>query len=75
MKFKKICMNCSNEFETEKLFDNILNCPKCLSGDIYQDKTINYEDTTIEECFIKYHNNKIANECDADKRQVIFVEE
>ena len=75
MKFKKICMNCSNEFETEKLFDNILNCPKCLSGDIYQDKTINYEDTTIGECFILYHTNKIASQFNGDKKEIEFVEE
>ena len=75
MKFKKICMNCSNEFETEKLFDNILNCPKCLSGDIYQDTTINYEDTTIEECFILYFEEKIVSIFNGDNKEICFMEE
>ena len=75
MKFQKICMNCGNEFESNKLFDSTLNCPKCLSGDVHQPTEIDYYDISPEECFIMYHEDKISCECNADKRQVIFVEE
>jgi len=30
---------------------------------------------TIEDCFVKYYTEKIACVCDADKREIIFVEE
>ena len=36
---------------------------------------MNYEEISLEECFINYHTNKIACICNADERQVIFVEE
>ena len=34
-----------------------------------------YEDITIENCFILYHEKKIASECNADKEEVIFCKE
>ena len=34
-----------------------------------------YENITLEECFIKYHNEKICCICDADKKEVIFEKE
>lgn len=34
-----------------------------------------YKDITIEECFIKYHTEKIASIFDADKKEVTFMEE
>ena len=75
MKFNKVCMNCANEFETDKLFDNNLICPKCLSGNIYQTNTYNYDEISMYECFILYHVNNIACECNANKKEVCLVEE
>ena len=34
-----------------------------------------YEDTTLEECFIKYHEYKIASIFNADNKEICFVEE
>ena len=34
-----------------------------------------YEDITIENCFILYHEKKIASECNADNKNIKFVEE
>lgn len=34
-----------------------------------------YEDITLEECFIKYHEYKIASIFDADKKEIKFMEE
>lgn len=75
MKFVKICMNCDNEFETEKLFEENITCPKCLSGDVFQPHEEYYKDITLEDCFCLYHTNKIACECFGDEKQVIFAEE
>lgn len=36
---------------------------------------MNYKDITLEECFVKYHENKIASECNADNKEIEFVEE
>ena len=75
MTFIKSCMDCSNEFETDKLNDNTLVCPKCGSGDIEQVSEAMYDEITLENCFELYHENKIACVCNADERKVIFVEE
>ena len=34
-----------------------------------------YNELNLEECFIKYHENKIACVCNADKKEIEFVEE
>ena len=39
------------------------------------DKILKYEDTTLEECFIEYFTNKIASVFNADKKEIVFVEE
>ena len=75
MNFIKICMECGNEFETNELFDNILSCSNCGCGDIYQVTEEDYIDITLEDCFAKYHTNKVACICNADKKQVIFSKE
>lgn len=36
---------------------------------------MNYDEITLEECFIIYNKGKTACECDGDKREVKFVEE
>lgn len=36
---------------------------------------MNYKDITTEDCFVKYHTENIACECDADKQEINFVEE
>lgn len=34
-----------------------------------------YQDITTEDCFVKWSTEHIACECDADKKEIIFVEE
>lgn len=34
-----------------------------------------YEDITLEECFVYYYTRKVACECNADKKEVIFCKE
>ena len=31
---------------------------------------ISYNDISLEECFIDYHNNKTEYVCDADKKEI-----
>lgn len=75
MKVIKTCMQCGHEIEDDIKFDNTLVCSKCGSGDIEQPTEINYNEATLEECFIEYFINKIASVFNADKKEIIFVEE
>ncbi len=34
-----------------------------------------YEEITLNECFVKYHTENIICECDADKKEIRFMEE
>ena len=36
---------------------------------------MNYESVSLEYCFIQYHSNNIACECDGDNNKVIFKKE
>lgn len=38
-------------------------------------ENISYENITLEECFTKYHVDKIACICDANNKIVKFMEE
>lgn len=75
MDFIKVCMNCGNEFEDSELFDATLTCPRCASGDIHHAMETDYQDATLEECFITYIKKKIACIFDADTKEIIFMEE
>ena len=75
MKYMKVCTDCGNEFETDKLYDNTLVCNKCGSGEIDQFNQYMYEDVTIEDCFVEYFLNKIISKFDADKKAVKFIQE
>lgn len=75
MNFIKVCMECGNEFETEDLYDNTLSCNNCGSGDIYQASEEDYANVTLEYCFTFYHTNKVACICNADNKEVVFMEE
>ena len=75
MKIVKVCMECGHEFEDDIEFDYTLSCPKCGNGDIYQPTKFDYSDISPEECFIIYHENKIACICNADEKELCLVEE
>lgn len=75
MNIIKVCMECGKEIENNIKFDNTLSCLRCGSGDIYQLIELYYDEITLEECFAIYNEDKLACICNADKRQVIFVEE
>lgn len=34
-----------------------------------------YNEITLEECFIQYHTNNIASECNGDRKEIVLVEE
>lgn len=36
---------------------------------------MNYNKITLEECFVYYHTGKVACECNADEKEVIFCKE
>ena len=36
---------------------------------------MDYNKITLEECFVYYHTGKVACECNADKKEVIFCKE
>lgn len=36
---------------------------------------MNYEDISLEECFVLYHTRGVACQCNADESKVKFMEE
>ena len=62
-----VCMECGYEWNDSKA----LACPKCGGLDYYIDNELNYADITLEECFVLYHKDKFACECNADLKLVI----
>ena len=43
--------------------------------DIERRIKMDYSKITLEECFVYYHTGKVACECNADKKEVIFCKE
>lgn len=52
-----------------------LYCIYCGSDDVEIVDRAEYNELTLEKCFILYYGNKAACVCDGDKKQVIFEEE
>lgn len=55
--------------------NNTLCCIECGSKDIESVDKAEYNEIKVENCFILYHENKVACVCDADKKEVVFEED
>lgn len=70
----KVCMECGNEFEDDIHFNNILTCPNCGSGDIHQPVEEDYDERSIGELEEIYTQTNIDCECNADRKQIMYIE-
>ena len=70
MELMNNCMECGNEWEE----NNAISCPRCNSGDFYTETDYDYNDISIEECFVLYHCFKKGCICDGDNKQVCMEE-